>query len=303
MTYISIGFIILSIILAARYYLLRRAISHAAKQMEAIEQNPESNRQLKSSITDYKLEQLLTKINDIYQARQQERITYQRRETQIRREIENISHDLRTPLTSIIGYVNLIQEEIQSKNQEEYLGIIHKRAKVLQGFIQDFYELSRIEGDDYPLLYDSVHIQNMISEAAVAYYNEFEKEHIKVEIELEEESRFIIADKIQFNRILNNLIQNALKYSNCLFIIRQFKLEGNCVIQFKNDKNKMTEEQLKFIFDRFYTGDLSRSNQNSGLGLTITKLLVEKMKGKVEARLEEDLFIVEISFPLSEPYK
>ena len=157
--------------------------------------------------TNHGIEELLKEINNIYQARQQERIVYQRREIQIRREIENISHDLRTPLTSIIGYVELMQDaQTNETGRAEYLQVIRKRAKVLQGFIQDFFELSRIEGENYPLL------------------------------------------------------------------------------------------ELGLIFDRFYTGDLSRNNQSAGLGLTISKKLVDKMKGNIEARLDDNLFVIELRF-------
>jgi len=253
------------------------------------------NRQLKAFTIDKKIEALLKKINDLYGARQQERNVYQRRETQIRREIENISHDLRTPLTSILGYVDLVQDEETTESERvEYLMIIYKRARVLQGFIQDFYEISRIEGDNYPFLLESIPVQGMLSEAVVAYYHEFEKNNIQVTVELEEKQSFIIADKIQFNRILNNLIQNALKYAQKQFMIKQFTLDGYCILQFKNDKNTITGEDLNVIFERFYTQDQSRNNQSTGLGLTITKVLVEKMKGQIEARLEKDLFVIEL---------
>jgi signal transduction histidine kinase len=275
----------------------QKAVKDAAAQMDAIEKQPQSNRQLKALAANRNIELLLKKINDIYQARQQERIIYQRRETQIRREIENISHDLRTPLTSIIGYVDLMKDkQTQESEKVELLEIIQKRARVLQGFIQDFYELSMIEADDYPIKLDAVQVQNSLSEVAVAYYHEFEKRLIQVEVNLGEKPCFIIADKIQFNRILNNLVQNALKYAKNSFILKQFILNGDCILQFLNDKNQMNENELKLIFDRFYTGDLSRSNQSTGLGLTIVRILTEKMNGHVEAKLEGNLFMIELRF-------
>ena len=295
MKYLCIGLLIIIVILIVLLISLQHEISATAKQMDEIEEHPERNRQLKAFTTNRKIEELLKKINYIYQARQQERIIYQRRETQIRREIENISHDLRTPLTSIIGYVDLIRdEETKDFEQKEYLTIIQKRARILQGFIQDFYELSRIEGDNYPLLLDTILIQNMLSEVMAAYYHEFDKRKIQVEISLEEKPCPIIADKIQFNRILNNLIQNALKYTKDHFYLKQYTMNNECILQFINEKNQMKDEELKYLFDRFYTGDLTRNNQSTGLGLTISKMLVEKMKGSIEARIEDEMFIIEL---------
>jgi signal transduction histidine kinase len=266
--------------------------------MDEIEKNPQSNRQLKNLSTNRRIEEVLNKINLIYQARQKERIIYQRRETQIRQEIENISHDLRTPLTSIMGYVELLQDkETKEEEKEEYLQIISKRARVLQAFIQDFYEISRMEAEDYPLLLDKVSVQHMVGEAAVSYYHEFETKNIHVTIDLEERPCYIIADKIQYNRILNNLIQNALKYAKKQFMIKQYSEKGRCILQFRNDKSNMKEEKLKLVFDRFYTGDQTRSNGSTGLGLTITRILVEKMKGAINARFEEDMFVIELQWP------
>jgi signal transduction histidine kinase len=268
--------------------------------MEDIEKRPERNRQLKAIAADPQLEALLCKINKIYQARQQERIVYQRSETKLRREIENISHDLRTPLTSILGYLDLIEDNPSEEEKAQYLEIIRKRAKVLQGFIQDFYEISRIEGDDYPMLLEVIPVQSMLKDTLVAYYLDFEAKKLEVSVEIEEKPAFIIADKIQFNRILNNLIQNGLKYADHIFILKEFISGNYCTIRFINDNSRMKEEEIKKIFERFYTGDSSRNNQSTGLGLTITKALVEKMNGTVDARLEDGLFVIELTWPVKE---
>lgn len=297
MFYLCIVLFIVIIILAVRLYVVDKAILSTKKQMDEIEAYPVRNRQIKAVTTNKPIEGLLKKINTIYQARQQERIVYQRRETQIRREIENISHDLRTPLTSIIGYVDLIQDnETKEAEKQEYLDIIRKRARVLQGFIQNFYEISRIEADDYPFLFDAVPVQSTVSETVVSYYRGFEDKNIQVEIDFEEKQSYIIVDKIQFNRILNNLVQNALKYAEKQFIIKQYAIGGKCILQFKNDRGNMKEDELKLIFDRFYTGDKTRNSGSTGLGLSITKILIEKMKGTIEAKLEGDMFMIELQW-------
>ncbi len=299
MKYICIVLILISVFLAVRLFLLHKAIRRTAGDMEEIEEQPESNRQLKSLSIDGSLERLLAQINSLYQARQKERIRYQRRELQIRQEIENISHDLRTPLTSILGYLDLTQDEETSlAEKEEYLGIIRRRAKVLQGFIQDFYEISRIQTEDYPMKLTSVPIQSLVKDVVVAYYHAFEQRGIQVEISLEEQPCRLIADQNQLERIFNNLIQNALKYARQHFFIKQFMTSDSCILQFINDAEDISEEELERIFERFYTVERSRNSQGSGLGLTITRALVEKLKGSVEARMEQDLFLIEVKIPL-----
>lgn len=302
MLYLIIGLGLICIYFAVRFLALKQSIRKAAFQMDEIEEQKESNRNLKAVTSDRELEILLNRINKLYEFRQKERISYQRREHQLQREVENISHDLRTPLTSIMGYTELIQDPGTSpEEKQEYLTIIHKRAKVLQGFIEDFYELSRFQGENYPLRYEILQVQPIIKEVLVSYYRQFEKKQIQVEINLEEDARCgIIADRVQFNRILNNLIQNALKYTKTTFTLKQYRVQENCIIRFCNDNTDLTEEDMKHIFDRFYTGDENRSGQSTGLGLTITKLLVENMKGSIKGELNDGRFTIELCFKIKE---
>jgi Signal transduction histidine kinase len=297
MLYVCIVLIIIIIFLAALLILFSQSIEKAKKQMDEMERYPNSNNQLKGLTMNRSLEGLFHKVNLLYKKRQEERIAYLRREEQIRREIENISHDLRTPLTSIIGYVDLIQDpESEEAEKQEYLQIIGKRARVLQGFIQDFYELSRMEADDYPLHQEMIEIQPIIKEATVAYYQEFSKKKIQVQVDLQDKPCHIIADKIQFHRIINNLVQNALKYAEKNFIIKQYTKDGECIIELSNDKNQIKEEDLSLIFDRFYTGDTTRNTQSTGLGLSISKVLTEKMKGRISAKLDGEMFVIVLSW-------
>ena len=294
MLFVCLGLIIIVVLLSLYLLFLRKAISETIAQMEEIEQQPEHNRQLKAITSDIQFQKLLSGINKIYRTRQEERIIYQHNETKIRKEIENISHDLRTPLTSVLGYLELMEDSNSEEERQEFLGIIKKRAKLLQSFIQDFYEMSIVEGDNCPIILENIEVQSMLKDSMVAYFHEFEKKHLGVSIELEDRPAFIIADRIQSSRIINNLISNVLKYAKERFVLKQYTAQGYCVIQFINDRSNITEEDLKVIFERFYTGDQSRSNQSTGLGLTITKLLVEKMMGQIEACFEGELFIIEI---------
>lgn len=299
MIYVIIMLVFICIYFAIRFLYLNRAIQNTMRQMEQKEEEKDSNRKLKAISPHKNMEALLVKINKLYEYRQQERILYQRRENRIRQEIENVSHDLRTPLTSIIGYVELIQEPNTSEDEKkEYLFIISKRAKVLQGFIEEFYELSRVEGEDYPVVYENIPVKTFLKEVLVSYYQQFERKQIRVEIQLDERSCNIIADKTQFNRVVNNLIQNALKYTESFFILKQYSTKEEGIILFQNDSTELKEEDMKYIFDRFYTGDENRKGQSTGLGLTIAKILVENMKGRINATLKDNIFTVELRWKI-----
>lgn len=297
--YLSIILMVLLFLLAAYLFYLMRVIKSTIKQMEEIRASSVGNRQLRAISANKVYDKLLKSINDVYEDWQQERIIAQKKSRKVRQEIENISHDLRTPLTSIIGYVDLCKDkQITEEEKTEYLHIIQKRARVLQSFIMDFYEISRMEGDSFPLEIDRLAVQNTLGEIIVAYYHEMEQKKLNVEVNLEEKQCFILVDKIQFHRVINNLIQNAIKYARKNISLQQFTTKDECIIQIKNEKNQMKEEELKLIYDRFYTGDISRTSGSTGLGLTISKLLVEKMQGNIRAFLEEDFFVIELRWKI-----
>lgn len=299
MVYVCLGLSLFLVFLLFKLFFLRKAIAKTIEQMKEMELQPENNRKLKAITADSQFQRLLSVINKAYLARQEERIGYQRKETKIRNDIENISHDLRTPLTSVLGYLELMEDSNSEEERQEYLGIVRKRARLLQSFIQDFYEMSIMEGDKYPLVLETVEVQSILKECMVAFFHEFEKRHLGVSIELEDRPVFLIADRMLLNRIINNLLSNVLKYASEKFILKQFVAQGYCVIQFMNDRRNITDEELKVIFERFYTGDQSRSSQSTGLGLTITKLLVEKLQGAIEARFEGEFFMIEIRWKTS----
>lgn len=297
MIYVIIVLCIICFYLAVRLFYYQHQIVSIQSQMEQLEKNPDTNCQLKADYLDESLDLLMQRINDIYTYRQEERILYQKRELEIRREIENIAHDLRTPLTSIIGYVTLLKEgNLSNEEIQEFYNIIYQRSKVLQGFIKDFYELSRIEAEDYPFVLEDIIVQKVVADTVIAYYNDFEAKGIQVEIDLAESEYHLLTDRIQLNRVINNIVQNALKYSDSLFHIHMKANNGMCELIFENDSVNLTEEIVENVFNRFYSGDTTRNSQSTGLGLSIAKLLVEKMGGTISAQLKDHHFILKIEF-------
>ena len=173
MVYVCLGLSLFLVFLLFKLFFLRKTIAKTIEQMKEMELQPEKNRKLKAITADNQFQRLLSVINKVYLARQEERIGYQRKETKIRNDIENISHDLRTPLTSVLGYLELMEDSNSEEERQEYLGIVRKRARLLQSFIQDFYELSIAEGDKYPLVLENIEVQSILKECMVAYYHEF----------------------------------------------------------------------------------------------------------------------------------
>lgn len=297
---ILVALLITSVYFSTRFFLLSRSINNVTKDFKYISKNVNSNRKFKLNYPEKHLEQLLLEINKYLEDTQIYKQKYIKREEEIRKEIENISHDLRTPLTSIRGYLELIKDEdIPDKEKKEYIYIIEKRAKVLQNLIQDFYDLSRLENNDYNFSMEIIDINKELKEQILMFYNDFDKKNIDVDIKLKETPILVYLDKNAIERVFHNLIQNATKYSKSKFCMLLNSKNGEIIIEFKNDVQDMNRQDLDLLFNRFYMKDSSRSKDSSGLGLTITKFLIESMNGKIDIELDNEWITFRIKFLVS----
>ena len=299
MELILVALLIPSVYFSARFFLLSRNIKKSVEDFKYIFENRDSNRKLKLNHPDKNFENLLFEINRYLENTQANKLKYIKREEEIRKEIENISHDLRTPLTSIRGYLELINDEtISEKEKKDYISIVQKRSKVLQNLIQDFYDLSRIENNDYNLNMEIVDINRELREQILLFYNDFEKKSIHVDINLDKNPALVKLDEGAIKRVFNNLIQNSIKYSKSSFCMSLIRNYNEVIIEFRNDVEDISKDELSLLFNRFYMKDKSRSSDSSGLGLTISKFLVESMNGEIDVELDEDWIIFRVKFLL-----
>ena len=248
---------------------------------------------------DEKLEELLAQINGLLEDKERETRVLRSREESLRRQIANVSHDLRTPLTSILGYLQLMgREDISPEEYRHCLEIVEGRAKVLQDLITSFYDLSRIEGGEYPLELQSVDLRRSLEPLLAGFYEDFEQAGFQVTVELMESPPAVSADPGAVTRILTNLIGNALKHGSKTLDIRLYQEGQTLVTSFSNDAPELTQEDLPRVFERFYTADQMRTGQNTGLGLAIVKALSEQMGHTAFAELKDGVFTVGVRWKL-----
>ena len=240
---------------------------------------------------------LVQNINLIFDSKQKVVAEKKKNEEELRASITNMSHDLRTPLTSIMGYLQMIRSEKASEtDKKEYMDIVEKRTKSLQQLISSFYDLSRIEGNEYNFNYKKVNLSNVLCENIALFYNDFINNSIEPVIEIEEGIKEIISDEGAITRIFSNLIGNMIKHGEN-FVKITLKQENDVIItEFINKATGLTQENVDKLFDRFYTVDNSRSDRNTGLGLYITKILVEKLGHNIKANLKEDNLVISITW-------
>lgn len=244
-------------------------------------------------------EGLASEINISLDKIQEAKTKYSQMDTQLRQSIANMSHDLRTPLTSIMGYIQLIDDDsVPSDEKKKYIDIVRKRSDSLKLLIEGFYELSRLEANEYKFEYKPVNIGNILCETAVSFYNDFLNNKIEPELKIDESAPDVIADESCTRRIISNLIQNVLKHGKNNVSISLQQIDGFVLTAFKNDAPDLTDEDVPHLFERFFTADRTRNGQNTGLGLAITKQLVEQMGHSISAELSNGCLSIIIKWKI-----
>ncbi|BCZ44142.1 hypothetical protein psyc5s11_02090 [Clostridium gelidum] len=218
--------------------------------------------------------------------------------------ISNVSHDLKTPLTSIINYVTILKNgDITEAEREEYLLILEKKSLKLKILIEDLFEMSKINSGKIKLNRDLIDILSLIHQGIGEYSTLYEEKNISFKVTTEEDAIYMELDGKLMSRALENVIINALKYSlNNTRVYINIKLEDDFLkIGVKNIANYEMDFNEEEMFERFARGDKSRNSkvEGSGLGLAITKSIVELHSGEVRIKKEGDMFKIYLIIPIN----
>ncbi|MEK4869462.1 sensor histidine kinase [Niallia sp. FSL W8-1348] len=290
--YVSIFIFIIAVLLLTRLFALKKEVKKISKQLEKYNDR-KTNKKIEMALFDKNMEKLGLEINkliDLYVAENRKRIRYENEQKQA---IANMSHDLRTPLTSILGYIQMAEEEdVTADERKELLSIANKRAKRLETLLKDFFELSIIESTDHHLKSEQINLRNLTIDVLISFYDRFQEINMEPTIHIPEKDVFIIADESAVTRVIENLLSNAIVHSDGNIIISLEEQGSTVKLSVRNDAYSLTDEDARLIFDRFYKADRSRSGKSTGLGLSIVKSFMEKMSGKVTGHLNEAQLII-----------
>ncbi|BDR68440.1 two-component sensor histidine kinase [Clostridium tetani] len=285
---IIVFLMIITVVFATLYILLHKELKNITKQLKEIN-NTKTNSKILISFSNNLVKNLALEINKSLEKKSAAEAEHKRMDLEIRQSISNISHDLRTPLTSIIGYIQLMEDDSLSQNERsQYIDIIKKRAKSLQTLICSFYDLSRLEGREYKFDLKALNLYNILCDLIAVSYNDFISNEIEPIIDIDEQIPMIIADENAVRRVISNLIQNMIKYSNEFISISLKYNKDHIILNFTNDAPNLKEDDVKYLFQRFFTADRTRSGESTGLGLAIAKELVEQMGHEIFAKLSKD---------------
>lgn len=299
MVYAVIISSIFAIVFLAHILFLKKELRNMSNQLRKYNIK-KTEKKIDVSLFDKDIENMAIEVNNLIDLHAQSTIEKKSAERELKQAIANMSHDLRTPLTSILGYIQLMEKpEVTEEEKIEYLAIAKDRTKRLQILLNDFFELSIIESVDHSLKLEKLRINSIVEEIVMNLYDRFNAQEIVPNIKIPKENLYLIGDESAVKRVIENLAMNAIRYSDGNIMITLEKNDKISLI-ISNGVKDLTEKDVELFFDRFYTADQTRLGKGTGLGLSIAKGLMEKMNGKLSAELKDGWLFMKCSWPLTD---
>lgn len=290
MVYSLVGILVVIIImLSIKIYLMEKSVREI---MEAFADRlkTDTNILIDISSRDKNMRELADRINTELRLLRKERRCYQQGDQELKDSVTNISHDLRTPLTAICGYLNLLKHEEKSAAVDEYLAQVQNRVDVMISLTEEMFRYS-IAASSYELKRERINVVSVLGESLLSFYGMMQEKGIQPVIAMPEEPVWRMLDASALNRIFSNIISNALKHSDGdLFV----DMKENGTITFSNTAQTLNSVIVGRLFERFYT--VGTNYYSTGLGLSIAKLLTERMGGQISAEYKGEMLYITVQF-------
>ena len=288
------GIIILQSIIMWKY---QRQVKEICRQLALLMEH-DSNMLIHREFGLGGIGMLSDRLNDLLELRRKEKQYYQEKETLIADTYTNLSHDIRTPLTSLDGYFQLMEACENVEEQRRYLSIIHERIHSLNEMLEELFMFTKLKNESYRLELTSCCINRILKETVFSYYDDWVRREIQPDIQITEEQLYIDGNKQGLSRIIQNVIKNGLDHGEKKIRIVLKREQNQAVLRISNQVTASEQIDIEHVFDRFYKADAARSKTSTGLGLSIAREFVRRMNGEIGAKIEENEFIVEMRFNL-----
>ena len=245
------------------------------------------------------IEELVNSLNELFMGYQEQLYEIEKKDNAIKETITNLAHDLRTPITAISGYTQiLLQSKTLSKEDRETVTIIQERLTVLNRLLNQLFEFARMEAGEMEFSYSVLDLNAMLRSVAVSFFGVFEARKMVPKLNIAEETVLFYGDEKAITRIFENIISNALAHGDGDYEFSSYRKQESYEFVFQNSTTELREKDMDQIFERFYTTDQSRSKKTTGLGLTIAKKLTLQMGGTIHATLQKNIFQITVSLPM-----
>lgn len=280
------------ILLTLKVHLLRKSADEISNAFSD-RLTSDSNVLIDLSSRDRHMRNLAYTINKELKKLINDRHRYQQGDAELKNAVTNISHDLRTPLTAVCGYLDMLDKEEQGENSKRYLKIIRGRTEIMKQLTEELFRYSVFTSVSDGTPSEPVILNSALEESLSAMYTSLKAGHITPSVTMPDVKVKRMLNRNALSRIFGNIISNAVKYSDGDL---EITLEENGRITFSNHAEKLDEIQVGRLFDRFYTVETASSG-STGLGLSIARALTEQMGGSIDAEYEDGMILIHVHFP------
>ena len=291
---------IVAVMLLIVLILYRRQVRKTCRQLAFIKTN-DTNMKLTGDELFKELNALKDEINEILKKEKETSLQTKKSEELFKETITNISHDIRTPLTSLDGYFQLLQNSESEEERAGYIAIIQERIDSLGSMLEELFTYTKVQNSQYEPEMEDMDFGRCVYDTVFSFYEDFKGKGIEPEISFEEDTFMIRGNKEAIRRALQNVIKNAKEHGANSFRLQLRQINGRVEFVCANAVTNAAEIDITKVFVRFYKSDIARTHSSTGLGLAIAKGLIEKMNGTIEATLEGNMFSITIGFDIVAP--
>lgn len=299
--YIIIGFLLLIIFIQT--FLLwkyQRQVKDICRQLAFLLKH-DSNMPITRDIDFGSIGKLADLLNEYLASKRREHAQYRKKEKIISDTYTNLSHDIRTPLTSLDGYFQLLEECGSADDRQRYLTVIRERIESLKEMLEELFTFTKLKNETCLLELTRCCITQILKETVFSYYEDWTKLGIEPEILIAEERLYLLGNPPALRRIIQNILKNAVEHGEKKIKIALYSEGKQILLAVSNQVTHPEQIDVTMIFERFYKADEARSRTSTGLGLAIAKELALRMAGEIKADLTEDIFCIVIRFPVTSP--
>ena len=284
--------IVICIALTIKLYFMKKSVKEIEAGLKDILKS-DTNNLITISSSEKNIKKLATSLNVELKTIRKQKLQYESGNQELKKLVTNISHDLRTPLTAIKGYIDLIEKDKLSKNQEKYLNIIQKKTDELTELTEQLFDFSKTIDNNIKISKEKCNINEILEEVLASYYVIFKEKGIEPQISMCSENVYKKLNKASIIRIFENILSNISKYCVNNFKV-ELKDDGTIIFANKVKDGLLDSTTVQKIFDRYFT--VENAKKSTGIGLSIAKELVELNDGSISANFTKDTLIIEIKF-------
>lgn len=287
--WVIIGILVLVIAaLTIKIYLMRKSVKEITEAFSE-KLTTDTNTLISLSSNDKEMKKLADGINGQLKILREERLKFSQGNVELKTAVTNISHDLRTPLTAICGYLELLKAEEKSEEVGRCLDIIENRTQSLKQLTEELFKYSVVISTDDELKFEEVVINSVLEESIAAYYGALKERGIEPTVSITDNQIIRYLDRAALSRVFANILSNAVKYSDGGL---EIKMTDSGEITFANTTSNLDEIQVGKLFDRFYTVEAARNS--TGLGLSIARNLTQRMNGQITASYSNGRLVISV---------